>query len=366
MKYILGLKQLPFEQDEKQIIYVENEYAEDVNRYIRENYDLIINHFKSLGFEFCYIPYLAPQLSTSELMKYYMPFAQSDITQKIELKSDFLLNWMVNPDKRGKIPPSLLYYHPCAVLEGYDAAPCQFRGIALTPDSRYNQTNNFSMVLDEIIAALSYHSNQTAEIRFHKASKNEVDEFLNNLSNDEREDFERWIALEARFRPKGLTTGIFEYLTEGEDKISPMRITKDFRIVLTDNNIEIELRALPKSLYLLFLNHHTGISFQDLDSYKEELLKIYQMVNGDSFVTTAMRNTIDRLVGNKDYISQNIRYIRQAFHAAFKEQIAKNYTIEGKQGGERSVKLSRELISWDFEMLPPMDKPQVKKHIRLV
>lgn len=366
MKYILGLKQLPFEQDEKQIIYVENEYDENANRYIRENYDSIIKHFHSLGYEFCYIPYLALQLSKSELMKYYAPFAVSDFTQNIELKSDFLLNWMTNPNKRSKIPPSLLYYQPIAMLERYDAALCQFRGIALTSDSGYDQVNDFSTVLDEIIVATNYHNSQFTGIRFHKASKNEVDGFLNNLSDDEREDFKRWLAMEARFRPKGLTTGIFEYLTEGEDKISPMRITKDFHIILVDNNVEIELRALPKALYLLFLNHPTGISFQDLDYYKEELLKIYQMVNGDSFVTTAMRNTIDRLVGNKDYISQNIRYIRQAFHAAFKEQIAKNYTIEGKQGGERSVKLSRELIFWDFDMLPPMDKPQVKKHIRLV
>ena len=33
MKYTLGLKGLPFEPHPKQIIYVENEYNEEVNKY---------------------------------------------------------------------------------------------------------------------------------------------------------------------------------------------------------------------------------------------------------------------------------------------------------------------------------------------
>lgn len=45
MKYTLGLKQLPFVQDTKDILYVENNYDQDVNAYIQKNYERIAHNY---------------------------------------------------------------------------------------------------------------------------------------------------------------------------------------------------------------------------------------------------------------------------------------------------------------------------------
>ena len=59
MKYTLGLKGLPFEPHPKQIIYVENEYDEEINHFIFDHHEDLCNYFKLFGYEFCYLPLLS-------------------------------------------------------------------------------------------------------------------------------------------------------------------------------------------------------------------------------------------------------------------------------------------------------------------
>ncbi len=58
-------------------------------------------------------------------------------------------------------------------------------------------------------------------------------------------------------------------------KLSRLVITKDYRFVLADSNIEVELQPVHKAVYLLFLAHPEGIEFKQLANYREELTHYY-------------------------------------------------------------------------------------------
>ncbi len=65
-------------------------------------------------------------------------------------------------------------------------------------------------------------------------------------------------------------------LEAAKSRLSRLRITKDFRFFLIDNNNkEIVLNPVHKAVYLLFLDHPEGIEFKYLGNYRDELLGYY-------------------------------------------------------------------------------------------
>jgi len=148
MLFTLGLKELPFEQKEDQIIYIENEYDKKVNRYIQKNYDAIRKHFHSRGFSFIYIPKRLEEIRRAEVVAFNAPYAKPK--DEVTIGSDFLLEYMVHPENRNNIPPSLIYYNPYKRDSDYKEAIIQYRGIELTPESGYTKTSDLFNILNEI------------------------------------------------------------------------------------------------------------------------------------------------------------------------------------------------------------------------
>ena len=58
-------------------------------------------------------------------------------------------------------------------------------------------------------------------------------------------------------------------------KLSRLVITKDYRFLLVDYQVEVELQPVHKAVYLLFLAHPEGIEFKRLADYREELKGYY-------------------------------------------------------------------------------------------
>ena len=56
MRFSIAFKDLPFEPEKNQVIYVENVFDEVMNNYIKENYALLINTFNGRGLDFVYFP----------------------------------------------------------------------------------------------------------------------------------------------------------------------------------------------------------------------------------------------------------------------------------------------------------------------
>ena len=55
----LKFKQLPFTPEQGQVIYIESEYNEKLNKFIRNHYESLKSDFAEKGLRFCYLPLLA-------------------------------------------------------------------------------------------------------------------------------------------------------------------------------------------------------------------------------------------------------------------------------------------------------------------
>jgi hypothetical protein len=109
MNYSIALKNLPFKPEERQVIYVENEYDEQINAIIKEKYDWLKWNFKRANLDFVYLPMFFNDEETKEKILYYAPYLSSDVMEKIELRSSYLLEFMSHLENKEKILPSLLY-----------------------------------------------------------------------------------------------------------------------------------------------------------------------------------------------------------------------------------------------------------------
>ena len=358
MKFLLGLKKLPFEQNTKEIIYVEGEYDDVVNRYIQRNYEQITKKFDSWGYKFCYLPFLGKELAESESMHYYAPFASDGFMPAADFKSDFLLDWMVNPDNKKSIKPSLLYYHPNCFQSDYEGAESQFRGITLTPDSGYDKTDDLSSLLREIHNDLCNYDWQTP--RFHFVSKEEVERFKSGLTEEERKEMRLWESIAEKYRRKGVERYLLATMAYGEDeKLSPLRVTKDYRIILTDTGEEVKMGELPKALYLFYLRRNNSVEFSHLTDYKDELRRIYMKLLGTSIITDGINDSINRLTDYSDNnsIHEKRTYIKRAFRKIMNDHIASNYYLDGEAKGAKGIKISRDLVEIECD-LGPLTEPK--------
>ena len=109
MKYRIALNDLPFEPDAKQVIYVENHYDENVNAFIKDNYDALVAEFNIHGLEFVYLPYYFNTEDVEAKVRYYAPYLVSQIKEQEKLRSSYLLDFMLRPENRASVLPSLLF-----------------------------------------------------------------------------------------------------------------------------------------------------------------------------------------------------------------------------------------------------------------
>ena len=109
MKFSIALNNLPFNPDAKQVIYVESNFDEKVNAFIKDNYDALVAEFNIHGLDFVYLPLYFNADDIETKVRYYAPYLVSQIKEQDKLRSSFLLDFMVRPENRTKIPPSLLF-----------------------------------------------------------------------------------------------------------------------------------------------------------------------------------------------------------------------------------------------------------------
>ena len=109
MKYSIAFKNLPFVPEERQVIYVENKFDERVNAIIKDNYERLRWDFKRANLDFVYLPMFFDDEEIKEKVLYYAPYLTSEIMEKIELRSSYLLGYMSHIENKEKIAPSFLY-----------------------------------------------------------------------------------------------------------------------------------------------------------------------------------------------------------------------------------------------------------------
>lgn len=134
-------------------------------------------------------------------------------------------------------------------------------------------------------------------------------------------------------------------LLESKLVLSSIYIDKQKRIFLPDfGNIEVKMHALPKTVYLFFLQHSGGIRFKELYQHKKELLEIYNTVT-NKFENEEIKRAIDDLVDmKKPNINQQCSRIRASFRSIMDEHIAKYYYIDGLNGEPKKISLPQNLL----------------------
>ena len=127
-----------------------------------------------------------------------------------------------------------------------------------------------------------------------------------------------------------------------------IHITRDYRILLPDRfDTEIRLRPLVKTVFLLFLRHPEGIRFNDLRDYRNELMDLYGGISGRNDREEQERS-IDRLIDPRDgSIHENASKLAAALAKYFRPEQLPAYTLTGKAGAPKRIRLDRDLVEWE-------------------
>ena len=151
-----------------------------------------------------------------------------------------------------------------------------------------------------------------------------------------------------KLRLEGVSRMAIHEFIDKQEPLSRMTITPDYRIFLPDyNNIEIEMAALPKAIYFLFLRYPNGIIYKHMQDHYNELLNIYRQLRphtDEARINLTITKVVNP-VGNA--LNENIARIRKAFIEKFDEHLANHYIITGERGLQYAIPLDRELITWE-------------------
>ena len=148
-------------------------------------------------------------------------------------------------------------------------------------------------------------------------------------------------------RDSGISESRIASLFYCERLLLSLTISKNYRIFLGDNHVEVHMEPLVKAVYLLFLSHPEGIVFKDLPDYRRELTKIYSEVRPWGLSDRALQSIEDVTNPLLNSINEKCARIRKAFTTILTSSIAEYYYIKGKRGSIKSIILPRELVFWE-------------------
>jgi hypothetical protein len=327
------------------MIYVETCENRAINAFFHNNYEYVIH---VLGKDFFYLPAMADGLA--QVIEYNWPWVDAVLAENAKLDPTWcrdiyreILSYRIDqPTNLPKLPldisdPPLLMRYESYTDEGH-----LFTLFPLT----YINDEQFRQLLIEISQAPReeskiFHSTIVEKPIGTKIDpKDEADRCSINLLADE---------INQRIKELRLM-GVKDYVIRKliqlpEPELSPLRITKDYRILLPDyNTMEITMPTLSKVVYFFYLRHPEGLRFKELIDYREELLEIYFRVSNRREIEK-MEQSIDELVDStRNSINEKCSRIRAAFVTRFSDDLAKNYYITIGSGNAKRITLDRNLV----------------------
>lgn len=349
----IGLKKLSFTQDDRQIIYTEGVHCETVNKFIVKNLPWLKRLFRKYSYDFCYLPKLTDELLNPEVINYFAPYVNKEV-ESISFDNDLILDYMIHPENKVKIKPMLLFHSKETEVK-YPEATCQYRGYILDLPEYLDDKNSseqslflkslFSKAAEEISDYIS-----DAEPIIHYREYDMACEALCYAELDF--DSESWQLIKeireriALLHKRGICDEMLRRAIKGNEKLSRLVITHDYRILLPDYNMEVGLRPLPKAVYLLFLRHSDGILFKRLPDYRDELAELYIKFRGGELSDREYQSVLDVTNPLNNSINEKCARIREAFLSKFDEHLAHYYYIDGHKGEPKRIALPPNLIEW--------------------
>lgn len=355
----IAFRNLPFVPEKGEVIYVEQSYHNQLNDFIRNNYEWLRDTFAQHHLHFCYLP-----LQAEETIGYYAPYLTTEERREKIGCVPSLSDYMVGDPG---IKPSLVFALDTLEVE----APCDFVLKSVSIDDKWivsakRTFENLAKQIEQVITDYKLDAEKTEnssgesdteqnQFSCHEAKELKVS-FSIDVSDSADDNFDSeslQLIKEIRerleaLRNKGVNTMFLHDIIDGSEHLSRLRITKDYRIYLVDyHNMEIVLPILPKAVFILFLHHPEGIRFKELTDYYSELLHIYlnmRPIGGRMRQEQSVRDVTDPCSNS---INEKCARIREAFVRKFDDRLAKNYYITGKRGEAKRIVLDKSMIIWE-------------------
>lgn len=367
---------LPFQPKPNQVFFIENGYDQETNEYIQNFQGYLTSLFESKGLKFYYLPSLVTEEGVEEKVRYYAPYLTSEeLTTPV--RSDALTDFILDSETRKNLPPSFIFGGlPVGYEEDY-----RFLQVPLF-EVNFNAPYSFFMELkkltmermeaaekerldDRVLCSPSaspdiYLDSDEVDSctmhmpQFKKIGREEAPEKTEEQLEEEQSLIDTQKVLEQlrrtvqKLRLDGVSLMAIHEFIDKQEPLSRMVITPDYRIFLPDyHNMEIEMGALPKAIYFLFLRYPEGIVYKHMQDYFTELLNIYKQLRPNTD-EARLHVTITKVVnplGNA--LNENLARIRKAFVEKFDEHLACHYIVSGERGSQYLIPLDRELITWE-------------------
>lgn len=109
---------------------------------------------------------------------------------------------------------------------------------------------------------------------------------------------------------------------------------------------EVKMSYLPKTVYIFFLLHHTGVEFKNLDHYLKELYQIYQIVSEEKNIEARkIKRSLENLVSpGSNRIYEICSVVRRTLSEILPRELVTQYAITGKWGGGHKIKAERSYL----------------------
>ncbi len=145
----------------------------------------------------------------------------------------------------------------------------------------------------------------------------------------------------------GVTEKEISSYLHAEQCLLKLTVSKNYRIYLGDNRVEIHMEPLVKAVYLLFLKHPEGIMFKYLPDYRQELTEIYVKLKPYGLSDRVVQSIEDVTNPLLNSINEKCARIRGAFVGQFDDHLARHYYIDGRRGEAKKIALPRDLVIWE-------------------
>lgn len=359
------------------VFYVETEFQPELNRFIRKNYSKLVKLFNSSNLNFYYLPILLEDKRYWKIVHYNRPYVQPvSVTDEIQQVYDILIKRQGTEVIKGALllssgtefPDSL----PVFTLIEKDASLKSFKNMS------HKISDCFDRLKDSQVRFRTVVSDEKKYL--HDISMNEMFESLVEETAEDVTSYEETVLFstististirdaDTKFETEAfrladeirerlellkeygalsLIGDVIEEIQQTKNKISSLFITNDYRIFLKDYGMkEVVMSPLPKSLFLLFLNHPEGILFKELSNHHDELLSIYRNITLRENIDAVMESIKAMTDPLNNSVNEKCSRIRSAFLEVITDDLAKNYYITGKRGEPKKITLNRELVSF--------------------
>lgn len=371
---------LPFELSTDQVIYLEDQYNEPINNFIKEHHKEITSWFKNMAkgnnsYEFIYVPKCELLHGDRFLLEDFIKFNLPGINEE-DIKvlgksaistadiSKVLLEYI---GYSGEIYPGFFRIQNNA-SNSFENINCSYYKLPKgDKDTLYKAIWAYLDNIGHRRASVAY---QRRSLKSYYQDKGQTYELADVKFNYESSK----IALEVRKKISELSVKGFEQVILSEllkklpgykiveskqddlqlirPKLSRLRIDEDFKIWLTDfENMEVKLTPLPKAIFFLFLRHDEGILLKHICDHEEELMEIYKVLSYRESYENMIQSIKDVVDPTKNSINEKASRIKEAFVKLFSDDIARNYYLVGDRGKEKRITLERSLVSWECSQI---------------